>query len=161
MRIFEFKTSLWLPRPRKEIFSFFADARNLQAITPSWLDFNVLTPDVEIRAGALIDYRLKVHGIPLRWRTRIDAWEPPYRFVDEQIRGPYQLWHHEHVFEEMDGGSTCRDHVRYAMFGGFLINRLFVRRDVEAIFACRQELLRRMFTTDARVPDLAAPSPGR
>lgn len=159
MTIFEHKTSLWLPRSREEIFPFFADAGNLQAITPPWLDFQVLTPDVEICAGALIDYRLKVHGIPLRWRTRIDVWEPPYRFVDEQLRGPYRLWHHEHVFEEADGGTMCRDHVRYAMIGGALINRLFVRRDVESIFAFRQQRLQQMFSQAGRAPILADSSP--
>lgn len=160
MTIFEYKTSLWLPRSREEIFPFFADAGNLQAITPPWLDFQVLTPDVEICTGALIDYRLKVHGIPLRWRTRIDVWEPPFRFVDEQLRGPYRLWHHEHVFEEADGGTMCRDHVRYATIGGALIHRLFVRRDVESIFAFRQRQLQQMYPQTAQPPVLADSAPG-
>jgi ligand-binding SRPBCC domain-containing protein len=148
MTIFTFKTSLRLPRPRSEVFPFFADARNLQSITPAWLDFQVLTPDVVIETGALIDYRLKVHGIPLRWRTRICEWEPPVRFIDEQIRGPYRLWRHEHTFEEVEGATECRDRVEYAVFGGRLLNRLLVRRDVERIFAHRQRCLRAVFPVE-------------
>lgn len=147
MKTFDFETSLWLPRPREEIFPFFADANNLQAITPAWLDFHVLTPRVEIRAGALIDYRLRVHGVPLNWRTHIQVWEPPFRFVDEQVRGPYRLWHHEHTFEPADNGTLCRDKVRYAMWGGRLINWLLVRRDVERIFAHRQQCLQKRFAS--------------
>lgn len=145
MKIFDYETSLWLPRPREEIFPFFADANNLQAITPAWLDFHVLTQRVEIRAGALIDYRLRVHGVPLKWRTHIKVWEPPFKFVDEQVRGPYRLWHHEHTFEPADSGTLCRDKVRYAMWGGRLINWLLVRRDVERIFAHRQQCLQKRF----------------
>ena len=81
-----------LELPVEEAFAFFADARNLEAITPPWLGFHVTTPgEIEMRAGTLIDYRLKLHGIPVRWRTRIEAWDPPHRFVDAQIRGPYSL----------------------------------------------------------------------
>lgn len=90
MRVHEFQSELWLPLPPKELFSFFADASNLDAITPPWLDFHIVTPPpIAMSKGALIDYRLRMHGIPLRWRTRIDAWQPPHRFVDEQLRGPY------------------------------------------------------------------------
>lgn len=149
MTLFEFKTELWLPRPRQEIFPFFADANNLQAITPPWLNFHVLTPEVEIRAGALIDYRLRVRGIPLRWRTHIKVWEPPGRFVDEQLRGPYRRWVHEHTFEESNGGTLCRDHVQYAVWGGRLVEWLFVRRDVRQIFDHRQQRLNELFPISA------------
>lgn len=145
MSTFEFETTLWLPWPREEVFPFFADANNLQSITPTWLDFHVLTPGVAIKAGALIDYRLRVRGIPLRWRTHIKIWEPPFRFVDEQVRGPYRIWHHEHIFESVNLGTLCRDRVHYAMWGGGLVNRWFVRRDVERIFAHRQDCLRKRF----------------
>ena len=146
MSLRRFSAELWLPRPPAEIFPFFAEAKNLQRITPPWLDFSILTPPpIEMRAGALIDYRLKVHGIPLRWRTEITAWEPPTRFVDEQVRGPYRVWRHTHTFEAKDGGTLCRDEVEYAAIGGVLIEKLFVRRDVERIFRHRNETQRALF----------------
>ena len=98
-----------------------------------------------MHAGALIDYRLRVHGIPVRWRTKIGTWEPPQRFVDKQIRGPYRQWIHEHWFVEKDGGTLCNDEVRYAVWGGAVLNRLFVRRDVRAIFEFRRKKLLEMF----------------
>ncbi|HEU5070781.1 MAG TPA: SRPBCC family protein [Verrucomicrobiae bacterium] len=146
MRLFTFTTDLWLPRAPGEIFPFFGDARNLQAITPAWLDFQIVTPgSITMQAGTLIDYRLRVHGVPLRWRTRINVWEPPHRFVDEQLRGPYRQWLHEHTFAEQNGGTLARDVVRYAVPGGALVNWLFVRRDVERIFIHRQAKLRERF----------------
>ena len=136
----------WLPRPRAEVFPFFTDAANLQAITPPWLDFRILTPGpIAMRPGALIDYRLKLRGFPIRWRTQITVWEPPFRFVDRQLKGPYRQWVHEHSFEEKDGGTLCRDRVDYAVPGGALVNRIFVQRDVETIFAYRREQLERLF----------------
>jgi ligand-binding SRPBCC domain-containing protein len=154
-RMFRFETSVWLPRPRGAVFAFFADAANLEAITPPWLNFHILTPPpIALRTGALIDYRLRVHGVPLRWRTRIAAWEPPFRFVDEQLRGPYRRWVHEHTFEERDGGTLCRDGVEYDVLGGRLVERLFVRRDVEKIFAHRKERLVEMFGRPVEQPVL-------
>lgn len=145
------ETELWLPRPRDEVFPFFADAHNLEALTPAFLHFEVLTPDpIVMRPGLLLDYRLRIHGVPVRWRTEIEAWDPPFRFVDRQLRGPYRLWHHTHTFEERDGGTLCRDVVRYAAPGGPLrplIERFFVRGDVARIFAYRTEQLRGRFGT--------------
>src|SRR5512139_2675181 len=110
MREFKLQTELWLPRPRHEIFPFFAEARNLETLTPPWLNFEVLTPmPIVMRVGTLIDYRIRVRGVPLRWRTEIAEWEPPHRFVDVQLHGPYTLWHHTHTFEERDGGTLCAD----------------------------------------------------
>lgn len=146
MRIFDFHATQSLPLPPEAVFPFFADAYNLQALTPPWLDFQILTPrPIPMRVGALIDYRLRVHGVPLRWRTRIAGWDPPRRFADEQLRGPYRLWHHEHLFEAVEGGTLMHDRVRYAVWGGALINRLFVRRDIERIFAFRKQALERRF----------------
>ncbi len=144
--IFKLEAEQWLPRRRDEIFPFFADAFNLETITPPWLRFEVLTPrPIKMRAGQRIDYRLRVHGFPLRWQSEITAWEPPHRFVDEQRRGPYRAWIHEHTFEEHDGGTLARDVVRYAVFGGMLVNTLFVRRDVTSIFAFRRHKLAALF----------------
>jgi ligand-binding SRPBCC domain-containing protein len=121
------------------VFPFFADAANLEAITPRWLSFRVTTPrPIEMRAGTLIEYRLRLHGLPIRWLTRIEAWEPPHRFVDAQLSGPYKLWHHAHEFApDGDGGTIMRDTVHYALpYGplGEIARRLFVARDLAAIF---------------------------
>ncbi len=145
MTLHTFRAELWLPRPRPEVFTFFADARNLEAITPPWVNFQVLTPGpIVMEVGTLIDYRLRIHGFPFRWRTEITAWDPPFRFADTQLRGPYRRWVHTHIFEDSNGGTLCRDEVSYAVLGGALIERLFVRRDVERIFAFRQEAMRRV-----------------
>ena len=142
MTIFTYQSELSLARPVAEVFPFFASARNLQSITPDWLNFEVVTPEpIEMRPGALIDYRLRVHGVPLRWRTLIREWEPPFRFVDEQLIGPYRQWIHEHTFTEHHGGTLARDVVKYAVPGDRLVHRLFVRRDVERIFAYRERQL--------------------
>ncbi len=145
-----FTTELWLPRERSEVFRFFSDTANLEAITPPWVNFTVLTPSpIVLQAGAVIDYQLRVHGIPLRWQTEITVWDPPHRFVDEQRRGPYRLWRHAHLFEEKDGGTLCSDRVDYAAPGGALIERLFVRRDIVRIFAFRQQAMKRLLASPA------------
>lgn len=147
MTTWELRTRLRLPRPRPEVFAFFADAGNLEALTPPFLRFHIETPrPVELRPGALIEYRLRVHGLPIRWKTRITAWEPPSRFVDEQLRGPYRLWVHEHTFEDAPGGGTfVNDRVRYRPPFGRLANWLVVERDVRSIFRYRSEALLRLF----------------
>ncbi|MGD0349127.1 MAG: SRPBCC family protein [Verrucomicrobiota bacterium] len=119
--LFKLETELWLPRQRDELFQFFADAFNLETLTPPWPKFEVLTPrPIEMCVGLQIDYRLRLRGLPLRWRSEIAAWEPPGRFVDEQRRGPYRTWIHEHTFEERDGGTLARDVVQYDVIGGQL-----------------------------------------
>lgn len=128
-----------LPGSPGEVFGFFADAGNLEAITPPWLSFRIVTPrPIEMGRGTLIDYRLRLHGVPISWLTRIEAWEPGRSFVDQQMRGPYALWHHTHDFEPAPGGGTLmRDTVRYALPAGplgALAHRLFVRRDLDRIF---------------------------
>lgn len=146
MNEWRFDAELWLPRSRDEVFPFFSEARNLEVLTPPWLKFEVLTPaPIVMRPGTLIDYRIKVHGVPIRWRTEITDWEPPHRFVDVQLHGPYTLWHHTHLFTESEGGTLCRDEVRYRPRGGALMNWLFVRRDVERIFQYRQQRLLEVF----------------
>ena len=146
MRESAIQTGLWLPRLRAEVFPFFAEARNLENLTPPWLKFEVLTPaPIMLRPGTLIDYRITVHGLPIRWRTEITEWDPPHQFVDVQLRGPYTLWRHTHTFDERDGGTVCLDQVRYRPRGGVLLHWLFVRRDVERIFQYRQQRLKEMF----------------
>ena len=151
MRVHEFQTELWLPLSPKELFPFFADAVNLDAITPPWLHFQIATPSpIVMREGTLIDYRLRVRGVPLRWRTRINVWQPPHRFVDEQIRGPYRRWIHEHTFEPRDGGTLARDVVQYAVPFDFIAHRWLVRPDVERIFQYRLEALQKRFGNGGR-----------
>lgn len=134
--------------PLEQAFAFYGDAHNLERITPPWLGFEVTTPGpIEMQAGTLIEYRLRLHRVPVRWRTRIEAWEPPRRFVDAQVKGPYSLWEHTHTFEE-DGpeATIIGDRVRYSIpFGplGEIANRLLVRRDVERIFDYRREAVAR------------------
>lgn len=134
--------------PIAEVFAFYGDARNLERITPPWLDFEVTTPGpIEMGVGTLIEYRLRLHRVPVRWRTRIEAWEPPRRFVDVQVKGPYSLWEHTHEFEEDGPGATViRDRVRYAIpFGplGELAERVLVRRDLRQIFDYRRDAVAR------------------
>lgn len=129
-------------------FAFYGDAVNLERITPPWLEFEVLTPGpIEMGPGTLLDYRLKLHRVPVRWQTRIEEWEPPRRFVDTQVRGPYSLWEHTHTFEEDGPGATIiRDRIRYSIpFGplGRIAERLFVRRDLKRIFDYRGEAVTR------------------
>jgi len=137
--------------PIDRVFAFYGDALNLERITPPLLGFEVTTPrPIEMGVGTLIEYRLRLHRVPVRWRTRIEAWEPPHRFVDMQIRGPYSLWEHTHTFEE-DGpeATIIRDRVRYSIpFGalGELADRLLVRRDLKQIFDYRRDAVARELT---------------
>jgi ligand-binding SRPBCC domain-containing protein len=141
-----------VPRRPDEVFPFFADAGNLEAITPPWLGFRIVAPEpTEMRVGTLIAYRLRLHGVPVSWLTRIEEWVPGRRFVDQQMHGPYRLWHHVHEFEPIrDGrGTLMRDTVRYALpLGplGELAQRAFVRRDLERIFDFRRDEVARRLT---------------
>jgi hypothetical protein len=138
-----------LPGSPESVFAFFSDACNLEAITPPMLGFRILTPGpIEMRAGTLIAYRLRVHGVAINWTTTIREWAPPHRFVDEQLRGPYALWQHTHTFEDDGaGGTVMSDVVRYAIgFGplGALARRLLVQRDLDAIFDYRAKRVREL-----------------
>lgn len=144
-RGFRLTATQFLPRPREEVFALFSDAFQLEAITPPWLRFQVLTPaPIAITTGTQIDYRLRLHGLPIRWQSRISVWEPPFRFVDEQMRGPYRRWYHEHTFESLPGGTRCRDVVDYEVPGGRLVNFLFVRPDLRRIFRYRRQRLAKL-----------------
>ena len=130
--------------PVEQAFDFYVDALNLEPMTPPWLHFEVTTPgELRLRQGTLLDYKLRLHGVPVRWQTRIEAWEPPLRFVDTQRKGPYSLWEHTHLFEK-DGetATIIHDRVRYAIpLGplGALAHLLFVRRDLGRIFDYRRD----------------------
>ena len=143
---FVLRTCLWLPQTPASVFPFFADARNLGHITPPWLNFEILSPlPVSMRVGAKIEYRLRLHGLPLRWMTEITAWDPPHRFVDAQRRGPYRTWVHTHSFIESGGGCEMWDDVKYSVFGGSLVHSFFVKRDVRRIFEYRAQKLTAIF----------------
>lgn len=147
MKTFTLTNELWLPAPPWDVFPFFADAFNLERITPPMLRFRVLTaPPIAMGVGTLLDYRVRLRGIPMRWQSEITAWEPPHRFVDEQRRGPYRLWVHEHTFAAQDGGTVARDMVRYAVPGGGLVQRLVVGPDLRRIFEYRSAALREIFS---------------
>jgi len=146
VKTYVYESSIWLPRRLDEVFAFFSDASNLEVITPPWLKFSVVTPrPIEMRPGTLIDYRLKLRGLPIRWQSEITAWDPPHSFVDEQRRGPYRRWVHTHTFVPAPDGTLVRDEVEYAVLGGRLVQKFFVAPDIEKIFAYRsaklQELL--------------------
>ena len=139
-----------LATARNEVFAFFSDPANLEALTPPWLRFEVLTARPLPRGeGAIFDYRIKVRGLAIRWRTLIETFVPGERFVDRQLAGPYALWHHTHRFEDLPGGGTrVTDTVRYRVgFGilGRLITALWVRRDIARIFEYRQQVLAERF----------------
>jgi len=149
MPVYTLRREQFIARPLQEVFDFFSDAANLGKITPSWLNFQILTAGlIEIRPGTLLNYRLKWHGLPIRWTTEIVAWNPPHLFTDVQLRGPYKLWHHTHTFTEEPGGTRMLDVVRYELpFGplGALAHKLTVRRDLQQVFDYRQKVLATIF----------------
>jgi ligand-binding SRPBCC domain-containing protein len=152
MRVFELSKSQRLERPLPDVFAFFSNAENLECLTPPWLRFSIRTPrPIRMAEGTLIDYALRIHGIPIRWRSEITVWDPPHRFVDEQLRGPYRMWVHEHGFLADGDGTVVRDHVRYAVWGGSLVNRFLVAPDVRRIFAYREERLAERFGASSPV----------
>jgi hypothetical protein len=127
--------------PIERVFRFFADASNLNRLTPPWLNFEVQTPaPIAMHAGARIEYTIRWRGLPIRWLTEIEEWTPGERFVDVQVRGPYRLWHHTHRFEAVGDATILEDEVRYALpLGpiGNIAHALLVKRDVESIFNYR------------------------
>lgn len=143
---YRLKAKQFLPYTREQIFGFYGDARQLESITPPWLKFQIVTPlPIVMKQGTLIDYKIRLHGLPLRWRTEIALWEPPYRFVDQQLRGPFRRWYHTHTFIEQPGGTLVDDDVHYVVPLGSIVHELFVKRDVRRIFEFRYEALARQF----------------
>ena len=152
MSEFIFRAKQYVDRPIDEVFAFFSRAENLQKLTPSWLHFRILSVNPSpVRKGTLIRYALRWRVFPIRWTTEIIEWDPPHRFVDLQLKGPYRLWHHEHRFVAEGNGTRIFDEVRYELpFGmlGSLVHWLKVRRDVEGIFAYRREAVQRILGSD-------------
>lgn len=147
-RLHQLSRTQLVGRPLPEVFAFFSDASNLDALTPPFLHFRILTPmPVELRVGAQLDYQLSLFGVPVRWRTRISDWQPQERFVDEQESGPYALWRHTHEFEARGGSTLMRDVVDYSEpLGpvGTVAHVLFVRRTLDRIFNFRRDAILRL-----------------
>lgn len=143
-----FRAEQWVNAPVGPTFQFFADAANLEAITPPFLNFSIRTPlPIEMKVGALIEYDLKLHGLPVRWLTRIERWEPGRAFVDRQLRGPYAKWVHLHTFEPKDGGTLLKDEVAYVVPLDPLsrpVRAWFVEPTIARIFAHRREVIARL-----------------
>jgi ligand-binding SRPBCC domain-containing protein len=143
----QLSTCLEIDRPLDDVFAFFAEAENLERITPPELGFTILTAGpIEIRQGTLIDYQIRLFGVPFRWKTEITAWTPPHEFVDVQMRGPYREWVHTHRFEATATGTRIRDDVRYQLPLsplGDLVHPL-VRRQLSRVFAYREAAVGRL-----------------
>jgi ligand-binding SRPBCC domain-containing protein len=148
MSVHELHREQFVARPLDEVFDFFSSAGNLELLTPSLMHFEIVTPEpIAMAPGTLIEYRLRVHGIPLHWISRIEEWEHGRRFVDRQVKGPYKLWHHTHDFEEMPGGTKVSDSVRYELPLGTLgeLGGLpLVRRDLARIFDYRRAAVQKL-----------------
>ncbi len=148
-RIHQLEQLQFIPRPRDEVLAFFAEAANLEMLTPAFLRFRILTPQpITMGPGTLIDYTLQLLRVPFRWRTRIETFEPPQRFTDVQLSGPYHHWHHLHEFYETPGGALVLDLVDYALpFGllGTLAHGCFVRHALDRIFHYRYQRLTTLF----------------
>lgn len=146
------RSTIWVPQPPAQVWPFFSDAHNLPLLTPPWLRFAILTPaPIVMGVDTRIDYRLVLHGVPLRWRTRIARWQPPECFADEQERGPYRRWLHTHTFDALDGGTVVGDHVEFTVRGGLLaplVSRWFVEPQVRRIFRYRLSRIAERFGGD-------------
>ena len=145
------RTSMFVPRPRAEVFAFFADAHNLERITPPELKFRIVAPQpVTIQKDALIDYRLGLFGLSFKWRTLIAEWDAPNRFVDIQLKGPYKSWHHTHSFSDEKNGTRIQDEVRYELPLSPLGDVAYpiVRLQLHRIFNYREKIIRQLLTED-------------
>ena len=139
----------WVPKTIEEIFPFFAEAKNLEKITPPHLRFHIVGMNTEtINKGTLIDYKLQLYGVPFKWKTKISEFEPNKMFIDEQLKGPYSKWVHLHTFEQINGGTLLKDLVHYRIpmgaLGKILLGR-FIRKDIEKIFNYRKSVIAELF----------------
>ena len=144
-----FETKVEIPEKKDRVFSFFSEAKNLERITPAWLNFRILYQSTsEIQEGTVFRYKLKIHGIPCGWETRIENWNPPHSFVDTQTRGPYKKWHHTHEFVSKGQHTLMTDRVEYILPFGYFVQLLatkWVQKNVEAIFSYRKVAILQMF----------------
>jgi ligand-binding SRPBCC domain-containing protein len=151
LKIYELKRKVTLADPVEDVFAFFSKAENLNLITPPWLHFKILTPlPVNMAKNTLIDYSIKLFGMKMTWKTEITVWEPPRRFVDRQLKGPYRVWEHTHLFEDLGGITQMEDVVRYAVPGFVmapLVHFLFVRPRLKKIFDYREKKMGELFTS--------------
>ena len=149
MDYYELNSSQFIPKPIEKVFSFFSKPENLEDITPENLHFTIITPlPIIMAVGQIIDYRIRIRGFPIHWRSEIDSYDPPYSFVDEQIKGPYSLWYHTHEFIEKNKGTLIYDNVKYKIPFGYLgkiANLLWVARDLDKIFLYRKRAIANFF----------------
>jgi hypothetical protein len=146
--IYSLDSEEWVAPPIERVFEFFSHAGNLQQLTPPWLDFQITKLPEIMKVGALIEYALRVHALPMHWASKITEWNPPYRFVDVQLKGPFALWKHEHQFTSERGGTIIGDKVAYSLplgFAGAAIHWAFVRRDIQNIFNYRAKRTKEVF----------------
>jgi len=161
-RIYHLRRRLIVPHDQKKVFEFFTDVENLSLLTPRFVQFRILTPlPITLAPGVLLDYRLRIKGVPVHWQTEIDTFDPPHRFSDVQLRGPYRLWHHRHEFREVEGGTEISDEVDYAIplgLLGALAHVWMVRRDLVKIFDYREARIREQFPQSGTDPNRLAVS---
>jgi ligand-binding SRPBCC domain-containing protein len=149
MKTFEINMKQYINKPLDVVFQFFSKPENLEMITPKSLSFNILTPiPIRMEKGSLIDYTIRLFGIPIHWRSLISDYEPPFRFVDQQIKGPYTFWHHTHTFQAVEGGVEIIDKIKYSLpmgWLGTLVHSIWVRKDLEKIFEHRKTVIQNYF----------------
>ena len=152
MKVYKIKTKQVIKKPLSEVFGFFSRPENLSLITPPRLSFNILTPKpIDMKQGSIIDYTIKIFMFPIHWRTLITTYEHPYKFVDEQIKGPYTFWHHTHTFNETDSGVEIIDKVSYSIpFGilGRVLHSIWIKNDLKNIFEHRKVVIEKLFKND-------------
>jgi len=162
MRLYTLKREQIIKRPRAEVFRFFEQPENLERITPRSVGFEILTPrPISMQTGTVLDYTIRLLGIPVRWTTVITVHEPPNRFADVALKGPYSFWHHTHTFEELGNDTLMIDEVRYALPFGFLgrmVRALWVRRQLKHIFDYRADVIRELLESDIAGSSGAKPS---
>lgn len=149
MKLYTLESNQFINKPIEEVFQFFSKPENLSVITPAKLGFKILSPNpIKMGVGRLIDYNIYLMGIPIHWRTLITDYEPPNMFVDQQIKGPYAMWHHTHTFHKVKGGVEIKDRVVYSIPFGFLgrlLNYLWIKRDLNNIFLHRKKVIDKLF----------------
>ena len=150
MKLYTFKKEQRISKSIIDVFDFFSKPENLSVITPNKMDFKILTPSpIEMKEGTLIDYTVKIMSFPIRWRTLITKYDPPSMFIDQQLKGPYSMWHHTHLFEKINDNETLiKDIILYAVpfsFIGSITHSLYIKRDLENIFDYRSQEIKRIF----------------